>query len=263
MIPSLATQAPGRTTRPTAPLVEYPMQYDMDVERLLELALQGERTQLRNFIDECLNRKNLEPGEFLSEVISPALTRIEACRREDRATAAAIAIVMSSLRLAAGRVIERMADTPNVDLEHGRRILLFCGQGAAEQLDAEIMTAELEMDGHEVRFGGSNVPSDEILTDVGAWSPDVLLLYASCPSDAPGIREIIDTIREIGACPDLQIAAGGGVFTRAPGLAEEIGADIWADDAGDLRRAIIDDPDRRAIPEQRTVGRGKRLPKAA
>ena len=52
MIPSLATQAPGRTTRPTAPLVEYPMQYDMDVERLLELALQGERTQLRNFIDE-------------------------------------------------------------------------------------------------------------------------------------------------------------------------------------------------------------------
>ena len=100
-------------------------------------------TQLRKFLDECLDRKNLEPVEFLSEVISPALTRIEACRREDRATAAAIAIVMSSLRLAAGRVIERMADTPNVDLEHGRRILLFCGQGAAEQLDAEIMTAEV------------------------------------------------------------------------------------------------------------------------
>ncbi|MDG2021687.1 MAG: hypothetical protein P8J59_07030 [Phycisphaerales bacterium] len=239
------------------------MSHDTDVERLLELALRGERVVLRRYLDECLDRKNFDPGEFLSDVVSPALSRIEQSRREDRITAAAISIVMVSLRLAAGRVIERMADTSNVDSSRGRRILLFCGHGGAEQLDAEIMTAELELDGHEVRFGGDGVPSDEILADVGQWSPDVLLLYASCPSDTPGIRELIDTIRDIDACPNLQIAVGGGVFTRAPGLAEEIGADLWADDAADLREAIIDDPERRAIPEQRTVGRGRRTPKAA
>ena len=257
---------PGASSEDPTALTEcgvHTMSHDKDVERLLELALQGTRTVLRHFVDECLDRGNIKPEEFLSEVVSPALARIEQCRREDRVTTSAISMVMGSLRLAAGRVIERMADAPKIKFGHRRRILLFCGEGAAEQLDAEIMTAELEIDGHEVRFAGGGVPSDEILADVGQWSPDVLLLYASCPSDAPGIREIIDTIRNVGACPDLQIAVGGGVFRRVPGLAEEIGADLWADDAGDLRRAIIDDPDRRSIPEQRTVGRGRRLPKAA
>ena len=239
------------------------MSHEPDVERLLQLALQGERTVLRRFLDECLDRDNLKPEEFLAEVVSPALTKIEQCRREDRISTSANSIVMGSLRLAAGRVIERMADAPKMKATHRRRILLFCGHGAAEQLDAEIMVAELEVDEHEVRFAGGGVASDEILADVGQWSPDVLLLYASSPSDTPGIREIIDTVREVGACPDLQIAVGGGVFARAPGLAEEIGADLWAGDAQDLRLAIIDDPDRRAIPEQRTVGRGRHLPKAA
>ena len=53
----------------------------------------------------------------------------------------------------------------------------------------------------------------------------------------------------------MQIAVGGGIFERALGLAEEIGADLWGMDSSDLRLGLLDDADRRAIPEQRTVGR--------
>jgi hypothetical protein len=53
-------------------------------------------------------------------------------------------------------------------------------------------------------------------------------MWASAASDAPAIRALIDTIREIGGHPGLRIACGGGVFNRASGLAEEIGADISA-----------------------------------
>jgi hypothetical protein len=53
-------------------------------------------------------------------------------------------------------------------------------------------------------------------------------MWASAASDAPAIRALIDTIREIGGHPGLRIACGGGVFNRASGLAEEIGADVSA-----------------------------------
>ena len=85
-----------------------------------------------------------------------------------------------------------------------------------------------EADGYEVRFGGGGVAADEILAEVGEHRPDILLLFGSGASDAPHIRQIIDTVRSVGSCPNTQIAVGGGVFARATGLAEEIGADLWA-----------------------------------
>ena len=75
--------------------------------------------------------------------------------------------------------------------------------------------------------------------------------------------ELIDTIREINATPDLQIIVGGGVFNRAEGLAEEIGADLWAQDPVELVDLMIHEPGQRATEEQRTVGRTRRPTRAA
>ena len=88
--------------------------------------------------------------------------------------------------------------------------------------------------------------------------PDVLLMFASAPGDAPNIRLLIDSIRGVGACPDMQIVVGGGVFNRAEGLAEEIGADLWARTPAELLERLATEPARRATEEQRTVGRNRR-----
>lgn len=237
------------------------MAIDTDVERLLELCLRGDRGETRDHVDRLLDET--PPDRLLMSVVLPAVERIQRCDREDHASQAAINIMLRSARLVAARIIERLDPTPLDDTLAPRRITLHCGTSLAEELQGEIFAAILEHDGHVVRFLGGGVPADEILADVGRTDPDLLLLFASSAADAPGIREVIDTIRTIDSRPDLQIAVGGGIFGRAPGLAEEIGADLWADDPADLRVAIVDECDRRAFPEQRTVGRGRRLPKAA
>ncbi|MCH2149994.1 MAG: hypothetical protein MK095_11230, partial [Phycisphaerales bacterium] len=84
-----------------------------------------------------------------------------------------------------------------------------------------------------------------------------LLLFSSSAQDAPHIRVLIDTVREVGACPNMQIVVGGGIFNRAEGLAEEIGADLWATTPTELIHKINTEPDRRATPEQRTVGQSR------
>jgi methanogenic corrinoid protein MtbC1 len=67
----------------------------------------------------------------------------------------------------------------------------------------------------------------------------VLLLFASSAKDAPFIRELIDGIRENGAYGQMQIVVGGGIFNRAPGLAEEIGADVCAASPSDLLEKLV------------------------
>ena len=62
----------------------------------------------------------------------------------------------------------------------------------------------------------------------GPWSP------APQKQIAPPEVQLIDAIREIGSCPNLQIVVGGGIFNRAPGLAEEIGADLNAKGPAEL-----------------------------
>ena len=57
----------------------------------------------------------------------------------------------------------------------------------------------------------------------------------------------------------MQIAVGGGVFNRADGLAEEIGADLWATTPLSLVEAMIAEPARRAVADQRTVGRKRKV----
>ena len=116
---------------------------------------------------------------------------------------------------------------------------------------------------NDLTFAGGGVPNDEILSQVHEYKPDVLLLFCSGPKDLPNIRGLIDTLHEISACPDLQIVVGGGVFNRAEGLAEEIGADLWASHPLELVEAMVDDPQQRAGEDQRTVGRRRRKRSAA
>ena len=53
------------------------------------------------------------------------------------------------------------------------------------------------------------------------------------------IRELIDSIREKNAHPAMQIVVGGGIFNRAPGLDEEIGADTSAKGPADLLKTLL------------------------
>jgi methanogenic corrinoid protein MtbC1 len=95
-------------------------------------------------------------------------------------------------------------------------------------------------------FSGGGVAADEILSQVQETQPQILLMFCSAPGDLPQIRRLIDSIREIGACPHLQIAVGGGVFNRAEGLADEIGADLSASSPLELYDILRENPDHRA-----------------
>jgi hypothetical protein len=86
--------------------------------------------------------------------------------------------------------------------------------------------------------------------------------YGTEPGEAPEIRGIIDRIREINACPDMKIMLSGGVFGRADGLWEEIGADLFAENALDAVKVASDENQTKCTPV-RTINQRKRRQIAA
>ncbi|MEX0741394.1 MAG: hypothetical protein WD079_01270, partial [Phycisphaeraceae bacterium] len=89
------------------------------------------------------------------------------------------------------------------------------------------------------------------------------VLFGSTPADLPFIRQLIDQLHDLGVCPNTQVAVGGGVFNRAEGLSEEIGADLWGRTPTELVALLDAHPEKRMANGQRTVGRRRRSTRAA
>jgi len=226
------------------------------IERIFEHLVSGDRQGVHSLLQD-LDDAGIAAESRTQEIYWPVLETISRLFRADQLT-------MLSHHFAT-RMLRRLVFDAGTQYarrdQRGRSILLFCGATEVDEIAGQMVSDFMEADGYEVRFGGGGVANDEILEAVGSFRPDVLLMFASTATDAPNIRQLIDTVREIDACPEMQIVVGGGVFNRAEGLAEEIGADLWVRDPRDLLAQLDRAPQRRATTTQRTVGR-KRRPEA-
>lgn len=110
---------------------------------------------------------------------------------------------------------------------------------------------------------GGGAPGDEVLTRIGDVRPDLLVRFGTLPGGVPAVRKLIDPLRKVNSGPEMQIMCGGGIYKRAGGLAEKIGADLYAPVAADVVRVAGGQPTRKATADQQAVGRTGRTRKAA
>jgi methanogenic corrinoid protein MtbC1 len=109
-----------------------------------------------------------------------------------------------------------------------KKIIICCAQEELQELGAQITADLFESDGWQVKFLGGGLTNDDILAYVNEYAPDILLIYGTTPRQTPSVRKLIDTIKLINAWPKMRIMVSGGIFNRADGLWEEIGADLFA-----------------------------------
>lgn len=223
-------------------------------ERLFESLINGDRESARNTIREA-EKSGMTPDRVLSELFWPTYEMIDRLFRSDQLTTLAHHMGTRLLRV----LVDQQAQKLQRKAPTGRNVLAFCGEKESDELGAQMAMDLLESAGYQVSFAGGGIAGDEILAAVQEQRPEALVMFASGPSDLPMIRQLIDTIREIGACASTQIVVGGGVFNRADGLAEEIGADLWASDPIELVNVMTENPTQRAAANQRTVGRKRQL----
>ena len=229
------------------------MHPDVMTEQFFETLINGDRHGAREIARTALSVTE-KPQEIITDLFWPTYETVDRLHRHDQLSELGFNFATRLLRV----LVDQTSAQYELSEPTRRSILAACGPNDADELGAQMAVDLLEAAGHPVWFAGGGVPGDELMSRVHEQKPEILLLFASAPDDLPEIRRMIDTLREIGAASELQIVVGGGVFNRAEGLAEEIGADLWADDPLDLVERLAAEPERRATTGQRTVGRKRR-----
>ena len=193
------------------------------VEEYVVPLLAGNRTACRDFVQAQFQDAD-DPTRLYHELLWPAMERVDKLYRADRINTAAEHM--------ATRINRTVADQLQARLQHrernGKRVLIACADGEPEELGGQMCADLFEARGWETYFLGGGVPNDEILSLVGQLRPDLLLIFGTQPAGVPGVRRLIDLIREVGVAPTMNIMVSGGVFNRADGLWKEVNADLTA-----------------------------------
>lgn len=233
------------------------MSAEILIERLFESLISGDRQTARTIVSEQ-TEAGVSNEILLTDLFWPAYEMVERLHREDQITTLAHNMASRLLRVLVDQTSRELVGGSDAS-PVGRTVFACCGPSEGSELGGQMAVDLLEASGFQVQFAGGGLPVDEIRATVQQNKPDALLMFCSEPSDLPDIRVLIDSLYEIGACPHTQIVVGGGVFNRAEGLAEEIGADLWATHPLELVDRMIDEAGVRAPDDQRTVGRTRKV----
>src|SRR5665213_2396191 len=198
----------------------------------IEPLLTGDRENCRKLIDAAL-AGGLSAHTLLTKLVWPTMELLQSLYREDRISISSLNMATRLNRTLTDQLCSRLErQSPN-----GKKVLIFCGNDEPEELGGQICADLFEADGYNVRCAGGGVPEDEV-------------------------RKLIGYLREVNSCPEMQIMCCGGIYKRAEGLSEEIGADLYAPDAADAVQVANEHPNRKATVDQQTVGRTRRIRKA-
>lgn len=230
-------------------------------KQYLEHLFEGKRSEARALVLAAQDR-GIPAAKLLKMVIWPAMEQVESLYRRNH-----ISLIMEHMatrinRLVADQLQGMLARKP----KSGQRMVVACGEGEGEELGAQITADLFEAMGWSVWFLGSGVPNDEILQFVGRVTPDILCIYGTKPEGVPGTRKLIELIRGVGVCSEMQVLVMGGVFNRAEGLADEVKADLFASNINQAIKTVEDHPVRVPkldIPEPGRRRKRKRATAAA
>ena len=222
------------------------------IERYLKPLLKGDRQGCRKVVEESL-QSGIPANAVYLNLIWPVAAEIERLSRQDK--------ISSTQEHLATRINRTIVDQLQNKLprrqQKDKRVAVSCAEEELQELGAQMIADLFESDGWEVRFLGGGLSNDDIYAFVNEYAPDVLVIYGTTPKQAPQIRKLIDTIKSVNASPDMRILVSGGLFSRAEGLWEEIGADAFAASPGDAVFAASDEGASKIVA-QPTINRRKR-----
>lgn len=224
----------------------------------LDLLLAGDRLATRDTVATAIEQGS-NPRDLLIELVWPTMERLQELYRDDR-----ICITQLNLATRLNRSItDQLTGLLDLKPSNNRTVLILCGDDEPEELGGQICADLFEAEGYTVRFAGGGLPNDEVLKLIGELRPNLLVFFGTLPSGMPEVRKLIDYLREVNSCPEMQVMCCGGIYRRAEGLAEEIGADLYAADGAAAVQVALANPKRKATVDQQTVGRTRRIRKVA
>jgi methanogenic corrinoid protein MtbC1 len=228
------------------------MYNDMTLQRYLAALLDGNRHDARTVIEEVM-QSGIPANTVYINIIWPIMVEIDNLARKETITP-----VQEHMATRINRtIVNQLQNKLPKKLSRNKKIAITCSEAEIQELGAQIMADLFESDGWDVKFIGGGLANDDILSFINDYAPNILLVYGTSPKQAPAIRKLIDTIKSVNAWPNMKIMLSGGLFNRAEGLWEEIGADIFAPTAEQAVQSASDIETNNSMIPCRTINKRK------
>ncbi len=216
--------------------------------KYVEKLLSGDRVGCRTIVGEAL-QTGTPANVVYTDLFWPVMAAVEGLYRDHR-----IDMITEHMATRINRtLVDQLQSKLPRSQPRGLKMIVTCASDEPEELGAQMCADLFESDGWEVKFLGGGVPNDEVMVLIASFQPDVVFIYGTKPSGAPDVRRLMDGVRAVGACPKVRFMLSGGVFNRAEGLWDEIGADLFAPTAKEALAVAL--TDRRAAPNRKRVRR--------
>jgi methanogenic corrinoid protein MtbC1 len=220
------------------------------LEKYLEALLNGDRLVCRGIIEEAM-KSGVSATSIYMDIVWPIMIEIDTLFRNDKIDSAQESMATRINRT----IVDQLQNKLPRKTERKKRVVVCSAASEHGELGGQMINDLFESDGWDVRFLGSSVDNDDVMSFIHSFVPDILVIYGTEAKSAPEIRSLIDKIRSVNAFPDMKIMLSGGVFARAEGLWEEIGADLYAENAA---QAILNASATNETKPVRTINRRKR-----
>ena len=195
---------------------------EQTLARYLRPLLRGDRPGCRKVVEETL-QCGIPANSVYMHMIWPVMVEIEKLSRDGK-----ISPIQEHLATRINRtIVDQLQNKLPRRPEKEKKVAICCTEEELQELGAQMIADLFESDGWEVRFLGGGLTNDDIYSYANNYGPDLLVIYGTTPQQAPQVRQLIDRIKAVNAWPNMKIMVSGGLFNRAEGLWEEIGADAY------------------------------------
>ena len=209
-------------------------------EGLREAMIEAKRELASKLVLAAVDR-GVGPDEIYTAILGPQLNEVHQLWLDDKISTFAKHMAVQIARALIHQLQPHLFSHEKVN----RKIVVAGNPGRYHELEALMLANLFEAAGWDVYFIGDPVNDEDLIQLAGTIQPDILLVSATEGNQLPDIRRALDHLRDHGSCPQTTTMVGGGVFNRAEGLWEEIGADLWfttADQALRVAQSGVNDP---------------------
>jgi 5-methyltetrahydrofolate--homocysteine methyltransferase len=198
----------------------------MDLTKITETLIAGKVDELKSQTDEALN-SGANPADVLNKGLLPGMDAVgqkwkdgDMFMPEVLRSAKAMSAAMDILR-------PKLSEG---DLGSAGTLVIGTVAGDLHDIGKDLVGMMFEGAGYKVINIGIDQPNEEFVKAVKEHKPDVLGMSALLTTTMPRMGEVINSLKEAGIRDQVAVTVGGAPVTEE--FAEEIGADIYAPNAG-------------------------------
>jgi len=198
----------------------------MDLTKITESLIAGKVDDLKNQTNEAID-SGADPADVLNKGLLPGMDAVGQKWKDGDMFMPEVLRSAKAMSGAMDIIRPKLSDS---DLGKAGTLVIGTVAGDLHDIGKDLVGMMFEGAGYKVINIGIDQPNEEFVKAVKEHKPDVLGMSALLTTTMPRMGEVINSLKEAGIRDQVAVTIGGAPVTEE--FAEEIGADIYAPNAG-------------------------------